>query len=49
VNPLFISYRPVTIVQRKRWLHERIEAMGPETLAGLFPALERMLEGGHHD
>lgn len=49
VDPLFLSYSPVTITQRKRWLHDRVDEMTPATLADLYPALEKMLQSGNND
>ena len=43
VDPLFLSYSPVTITQRKRWLHEKIDGMTSKDLGDLFLALEKLL------
>lgn len=42
-DPVFLSLSPVSIAARKTWLHDRIDGLDAETLAALFPALERLL------
>lgn len=42
-EPLFLSPTPVTTPERKKWLRERIDHLGNEDIAKLYPALERLL------
>jgi hypothetical protein len=42
-EPLFLSPLPVSLRERKRWLHEQIDRIDTETLNDLFPALKRLL------
>lgn len=42
-EPLFLSPTPVTTLERKRWLQERIDHLGNDDIAELYPALERLL------
>jgi len=44
-KPLFLSLDPVASQQRRAWLRERINELDDRTLAELFPALKRLLEG----
>jgi transcriptional regulator with XRE-family HTH domain len=39
---IFLNPAPVSIVARKQWLHDQIEAMEPGDLQALFPALKRL-------
>jgi transcriptional regulator with XRE-family HTH domain len=41
---LFLSYRPVTLRQRRRVLKERLEALPDEHLRDYLPALEKLLD-----
>jgi transcriptional regulator with XRE-family HTH domain len=43
--PIFLSMLPVGDLERKVWLRERIKQMDTNTLAELFPALQRLLGG----
>jgi transcriptional regulator with XRE-family HTH domain len=43
-EPLFLSRVPVSDRERKTWLHHRIDALDPQTLRELFPALRRLLK-----
>lgn len=43
-DPLFLSLSEVGDQRRKKWLHDRIEALETDTLNELFPALERILK-----
>jgi transcriptional regulator with XRE-family HTH domain len=42
-RPLFLELEPTTLKNRKEWLKERIDALQPELLQELFPALRRLL------
>lgn len=43
-DPVFLSAEPISVVERKEWLNKRIDALSPEELRELFPALRRLLE-----
>jgi hypothetical protein len=43
-TPIFLSADPVTVTERRRWLHAQVDAMNPEDLRDLYPALRRLLE-----
>ena len=42
-EPLFLGDDPVTDIQRKRWVAERLAALDREVFKDLFPALQRLL------
>jgi transcriptional regulator with XRE-family HTH domain len=42
-EPLFLSFVPVSALQRRAWLKARIDTLPPTTLAQLFPALQRLV------
>lgn len=42
-TPLFLALLPIGAKQQKEWLYDHIEQLKPDTLAQLFPALERLL------
>ncbi len=42
-DSLFLSGKPATDLDRRAWLHKRIDEMDAATIQDLFPALERML------
>ena len=42
-TPIFLSVEPVAAIDRKRWLHARIDALSPDEFRELYPALRRML------
>ena len=42
-TPIFLSVEPVAAIDRKRWLHTRIDALSPDEFRELYPALRRML------
>jgi transcriptional regulator with XRE-family HTH domain len=42
-DPLFLSLSPLSAVEQREWLHQRIDLLDVETLRQLFPALERLL------
>lgn len=44
-SPLFLSYLPVTHVERLAWLSEQLRSMPPAKLRSLFPSLQRILSG----
>ncbi|MFC1837209.1 helix-turn-helix domain-containing protein [Thermodesulfobacteriota bacterium] len=43
-TPVFLSYDPVTVMARKKWLRERIDALSSEQLKMHFPSLEKILK-----
>ncbi|MBU0492763.1 MAG: hypothetical protein KKA73_22290 [Chloroflexi bacterium] len=43
-QPVFLSCVPISDVERRQWLIERIQQLDKDTLRQLFPALERLLE-----
>jgi transcriptional regulator with XRE-family HTH domain len=43
-DPVFLSAEPVSVIERKQWLNERINALSSDELRELFPALRRLLE-----
>jgi transcriptional regulator with XRE-family HTH domain len=43
-TPLFLSSEPISVIQRKTWLHERLDELSTRELAELYPALKRLLE-----
>jgi transcriptional regulator with XRE-family HTH domain len=43
-EPVFLSIEPIAISQRRAWLHRRVEALAPDELRELYPALKRLLE-----
>ena len=43
-DPVFLSYEPTTVVARKKWLKERIDALSPEELKMHFRSLEKILK-----
>jgi transcriptional regulator with XRE-family HTH domain len=43
-DPIFLSAEPVSAIERRTWLHERINALSRNELRELFPALLRILE-----
>jgi transcriptional regulator with XRE-family HTH domain len=43
-DPVFLSSQPAGLVERRRWLHTRLEALSAEDLRDLYPALRRLLE-----
>lgn len=43
-QPIFLSALPISIVERRGWLHKRIDDLPPDELKALYPALRRMLE-----
>lgn len=44
IEPIFLTFPPVTIVEQKVWLFERIGALDNSKLQAIFPALKLMLE-----
>ena len=42
-DPIFLLPTPISVVERRAWLKDRIEGIPPATLAELFPALQRLL------
>jgi transcriptional regulator with XRE-family HTH domain len=42
-DPLFLSAQPVSIIDRKIWLHAKIDNLGPKELTDLYPALRKLL------
>jgi hypothetical protein len=42
-EPLFLSAAPVADVQRRQWLHTRIDRISVPRLQDLFPALDLLL------
>jgi len=42
--PIFLSLDPVSSTEKRRWLHARVDAMSPDDLRELFPALRRILD-----
>lgn len=45
-EPLFLDHSGGTAEARRRWLRERVDALEPEELAELYPALVRLLGPG---
>lgn len=43
-EPIFLSYEPVTVADRKKWLQERIEQLDSAFFGELFPVLKRLLQ-----
>jgi hypothetical protein len=43
-DPLFLSLLPISVVESKTWLMNRIEELDTATFQALFPAFERMVE-----
>ena len=43
-TPVFLMFEPIGAIEQRRWLDERLDALTPAELRGLFPALRRMLE-----
>ncbi len=43
-EPVFLSLYPVGNAEMKKWLHERIDHLGPDALRHLFHALRRLLK-----
>jgi transcriptional regulator with XRE-family HTH domain len=43
-DPVFLSAEPVSGLERRQWLNERINALSSEELRELFPALRRLVE-----
>ena len=46
-DPLFLSARPVSHMQRREWLKARIDDLSLKEMNELFPALYRILGGDH--
>jgi transcriptional regulator with XRE-family HTH domain len=44
VEPVFLAAQPTSAVERRNWLHNRIEGLRPDELRALYPALHRLLE-----
>lgn len=44
-EPLFLSLDPLTEIQKKSWLHQRIDELDSDQLHDFFPALQRLLGG----
>jgi hypothetical protein len=42
---VFLSVEPVALKDRRRWLHTRLDALNPDELRDLYPALRRLLDG----
>lgn len=42
--PLFLSTEPLGALQQRAWIRGRLDALGAEELAQLFPALEKLLK-----
>ena len=40
---LFLSLEPVSGMQRREWLHQRVDALSVRELGELYPALKRLL------
>ncbi len=43
-EPIFLSPDPLSIVERKEWLRDRIDAMDADDLREIYPALQRLLD-----
>lgn len=43
-EPIFLSAQPISAVERRKWLHERIDSLRSDELRDLYPALRRLLE-----
>ena len=43
-QPIFLSEQPMSQVERRRWLHQRIDSLSTDDLRELYPALRRLLE-----
>lgn len=43
-TPLFLSLEPVSALQRRNWLHERVDAISASELIALYPALKRLFK-----
>ncbi len=43
-EPIFLSLEPVTVVERKKWLQERIEQLDSTFFHELFPVLKRLFQ-----
>lgn len=41
---VFLSYLPVSLPARRAWLHGRIDALAPDELRRLYPALRKLLK-----
>ena len=42
--PVFLSSEPVSMTERRSWLHGRLDALSLDELRELYPALRRLLE-----
>lgn len=42
-DPVFLSIEPVSNIQYREWLHEKIDQLDDRTLTNLMPAFERLL------
>ena len=42
-EPVFLSMDPISVTERREWLHARVDLLRPEEIAALFPALRRLL------
>jgi len=43
-DPIFLSVEPISVIERRNWLHGRVNALSSNELRELFPALVRILE-----
>lgn len=43
-EPVFLSAEPVLLTEQKKWVHDRVLALGAKEFRELYPALRRMLE-----
>lgn len=43
-DPVFLSAVPVSLTEQKRWVHNRVLALGVKEFRELYPALRRLLE-----
>lgn len=41
---LFLSLEPISALQRRHWLHNRVDALCDEDLSALFPALRKLFD-----
>ena len=41
-QPVFLNMEPVSVIERREWLHRQINALSSEEIRDLFPALKKI-------